>query len=76
MECMNQLSSINLPEPTEANENDAIFMEIIREFPTIYNRASKDFKDRNKKANSWKKIAEYLGQSVEDVKRWPSSLRA
>ena len=75
MECMNQLSSINLPEPTEANENDSIFMEIIREFPTIYNRASKDFKDRNKKANSWKKIAEYLGQSFEDVKRRYESIR-
>ena len=75
MECMNQLSSINLPEPTEANENDASFMEIIREFPTIYNRASKDFKERNKKANSWKKIAEYVGQSVEDVKRRYESIR-
>ena len=75
MECINQLSSLNLPEPSEANENDALFMEIIREFPTIYNRASKDFKDRNKKANSWKRIAEYLGQTVEDVKRRYESIR-
>ena len=58
MECINQLSSLNLPEPSEANENDAVFMGIIREFPTIYNRASRDFKDRNKTANSWKRIAE------------------
>ena len=58
MECINQLSSLNLPEPSEANENDGLFMEIIREFPTIYNRASRDFKGRNKKAYSWKRIAE------------------
>ena len=32
-------------------ESDALFMEIIQEYPTIYNRASKDFKDKNKKAN-------------------------
>ena len=38
MKCINQLSSLNLPEASDANENDALFMEIIREFPTIYNR--------------------------------------
>ena len=33
----------------EAKEDDVLFMEIIREFPNVYNRASKDFKDRNMK---------------------------
>ena len=29
-------------------ESDALFMEFIQEYPTIYNQASNDFKDRNK----------------------------
>jgi len=46
---------LNSPEPMEANKNYAIFMEIIREFPTIYNRASKDFKDRKGRQTAGKR---------------------
>ena len=55
--------------------DDVEFMEIIREFPTIYNRSLKDFKDRNKKSNCWKAIAEKVGQPVDQVKRRYESIR-
>ena len=55
--------------------DDAEFMEIIREFPTIYNRSLKDFKDRNKISNCWKAVAEKVGQPVDQVKRRYESIR-
>ena len=55
--------------------DDVEFMEIIREFPTIYNRSLKDFKDRNKKSSCWKAIAEMVGQPVDQVKRRYESIR-
>ena len=39
------------------NGDDTAFMEIIKEFPCLYNRSSAQFKDKNIKINSWKKIA-------------------
>lgn len=56
-------------------DNDALFMELIQEYPTIYDRKSKDFKDRNKKANCWKIIAERLGETVDKVKRRYETIR-
>ena len=67
--------SQQLPDPVQAKEDDAVFMNILRELPTIYNRASKDFKDRNKKANSWKAVAEYISESIGVVKRRYESIR-
>lgn len=55
--------------------DDVEFMEIIREFPTIYNRSLNDFKDRNKKSNCWKAIAEKVGQPVDQIKRRYESIR-
>lgn len=56
-------------------EDDVKFMEIIREFPTVYNRSLKEFKDRNKKSNCWKAIAEKVGQPIDQVKRRYESIR-
>ena len=39
---------------------DSSFLEIIKEFPTIYNRGSIDFKDRNIKQNAWNKVSELM----------------
>ena len=39
------------------NGDDTAFMEIIKEFSCLYNRSSAQFKDKNLKINSWKKIA-------------------
>lgn len=57
----------------EAKKNDTAFMDIIKEFPVIYNRACADFKDRNIKKNAWRKISELL--DVEEgkcIKRYES----
>lgn len=40
-----------------SNGDDVAFMEIIKEFPCIYNRSSAQFKDKNLKSNAWKEIA-------------------
>lgn len=66
MECNFNLNKIK--------ENVALFMEIIHEYPTIYNRASKDFKDRNK-TNCWKMVAQRLCKSMECVKRRNKTIR-
>ena len=42
----------------EAKKSDMAFMDIITEFPVIYNSARADFKDRNIKNNGWRKISE------------------
>ena len=36
------------------------FMDIIKEFLFVYNRACADFKDRNMKNNAWLKVQELL----------------
>ena len=36
--------------------NGVNLMNIIREYPAIYDRKSKDHKDKSKKANAWKKV--------------------
>ena len=44
----------------EQNEREGIadFMDVIQDYPSIYNRSSKDFKDKFKKDNFWKAVAE------------------
>ena len=49
--------------------SDVDFIEIIRDFPTIYNRSSRDFKDKTKEENRWKAVAEKVNGTVEEVKR-------
>ena len=39
---------------------DSPFLEIIKEFPTIYNRGSIEFKDRNIKQNAWNTVSELM----------------
>ena len=43
--------------------------------PVLYDRSLKDFKDKNKKSNCWKAIAEKVGQPVDQVKRRYKSIR-
>ena len=59
----------------DAKQSDEAFMDIIREYPTIYDRASKDFKDKNKKSNCWKAVAERLDEPVDIVKQHYESIR-
>ena len=56
-----------------AKKNDTAFMDIIKEFPVLYNRACAcaDFKDRNIKNNAWRKISELLDiEESKCVKRY------
>ena len=66
---------MTLPNAQEAKEKDSVFMEMIREFPTIHNRALNDFKDRIKKANSRKTIADFLDDIIDSVKRRYDSIK-
>ena len=42
-------------------------MEEVARYECVYNRNSKDFKDKNKKANSWEKIGEKFNFSAEEA---------
>ncbi|CAB4010234.1 uncharacterized protein LOC110244672 [Paramuricea clavata] len=53
----------------KAKEDDSSFMEIIRDFPTIYDKRKNDFHDIRKKANCWQQIAELLETTTEEVER-------
>ena len=58
-----------------AKENDIEFMELIREFPTICNKKSKDFHDKRQKENCWKKISELLITTTQEVERRYKTIR-
>ena len=64
-----------MAETSESDIDNVKFMEIICEFPTVYNRRLKDFKDRNKKSNCWTAISEKVGQPIDQVKRRYESIR-
>ncbi|XP_046842194.1 uncharacterized protein LOC124436332 isoform X2 [Xenia sp. Carnegie-2017] len=53
----------------KANYSDRSFMEIIRDFPTIYDKRTNGFHDKRKKANCWRRIAELLETTTEEVER-------
>ena len=42
----------------QGNITEKEFMEEVARYECVYHRNSKDFKDKNKKANCWKKIGE------------------
>ena len=57
----------------EAKKNDTAVMDIIKEFPVLYNHACADFKDRNIKNNAWRKISELLDvEESKGIKRYDS----
>jgi hypothetical protein len=37
-----------------------LFLELIQQYPFLYNKQRKDFKDTVKKNNAWKELAETL----------------
>ncbi|XP_067614833.1 transcription factor Adf-1-like [Eurosta solidaginis] len=50
--------------------DDFKLIEFVRDFPCLYDKASRDFKDANKKSAAWKDIAENLGVDVAVAVRW------
>ena len=57
-----------MADKNDSADSDVSFMEIIHEFPAIYDQSLKDFKDRNNKSNCWKAIAGRLDQPVDQIK--------
>ena len=49
------------------NDTNEEFMEEVARYEYVYNRNSKDFKDKNKKANRWEKIGEKFNLSAAEV---------
>jgi len=49
----------------QSNVSNEEFMEEVARYECVYHRNSKDFKDKNKKANCWKKIGEKFNLSAE-----------
>ena len=45
------------------NVTNEEFMEEVARYECVYNRNSKNFKDKNKKANSWEKVSEKFNLS-------------
>lgn len=40
--------------------NDVAFMDMVKDFPCIYNRGSAQFKDRKLKINAWRQIGKLV----------------
>ena len=61
----------------EQNEREGIadFMDVIQDYPSIYNRSSKDFKDKFKKDNFWKAVAERVIEPVDVIKKRYENIR-
>lgn len=59
----------------QTKQSDVDFMELIRQFPTIYNKRSKDFHDKREKENHWKKVTELLNTTTQEVDRWYKTIR-
>ena len=58
-----------------ASHSGAKFMELIRQFPPIYDKSTKEFHDKRKKGNSWKNVARLLNASTEEVERRYKSIK-
>ena len=50
-------------------------METIRQYPAIYDKSSKDIKDKRIKANCWKIVADILNMRAEDAERRYKTIR-
>ena len=57
------------------NVTNEEFMEEVVRYECVYNRNSKNFKDKNKKANSWEKIGEKFNLSCLFMNFFPCFLR-
>ena len=51
----------------QGNVSSEEFMEEVARYECVYHRNSKDFKDKNKKANCWKKIGEKFNLSEAEA---------
>jgi len=66
--CSNRLFVVDMAGVEQGNVRNEKFMEVVARYECVYHRNSKDFKDKNKKANFWKKIGEKSAAEVEVLK--------
>lgn len=59
----------------EVKLTDEEFMEVIRDFPGVYDKNNEDFKDKTRKEECWEKISEILNVRIEDTKRRYETIR-
>ena len=57
----------NMAGVEHGNVTNEEFMEEVARYECVYNRNSKDFKDKNKKNNSWQKIGEKFNLSAAEA---------
>jgi len=62
--CSNRLFVVDMAGVEQGSEE---FMEEVARYECVYHRKSKDFKDKNKKANCWKKIGEKFNISAAEA---------
>ena len=58
-----------------ASDSDAKFMELIKQFPPIYDKSAKEFHGKRKKGKCWENVARLLNASTEEVGRRFKSMR-
>lgn len=44
--------------------NNTELMDAVRKYPAIYDKAAPEYKDRNKKSNAWKNVADSLNVEI------------
>ncbi|GAB1869233.1 hypothetical protein CAJAP_10312 [Camponotus japonicus] len=54
-----------------SREEDSLLVDLVKGYPHLYNKESRDFKDIIKKNNSWKEIGDILNTTASDCQtRW------
>lgn len=56
--------------------DDTTFMEAVRTYRTLWDRACTDFKDKHKKTNAWKEVATQCGLDISVAEKRYSTIRS
>ena len=67
MQQSNRLFVVNMAGAEQRNFSNEKFMEEVARYQCVYHPNSKDFKDKNKKANYWEKIGEKFNLSAAEA---------
>ena len=60
---------------TLTEQQEQAVVEYLKENPILYNRKLKEYKDKSKRDACWEVMAERIGISTEDIKKWFQSMR-
>ena len=75
--CSNRIFVVNMAAlNTEGSVSNDEFKEEVARYECVYHRNSKEFKDRNKKANCWEKIGEIFNLSAAEAEIKFRNIRA